>query len=96
MTIKLVESNLDTDHYVLRVRHYHKGNSSSRQRHGHRYYTEARILDKETYEEVGFGSATCSNKDLPSRATGRRVAVGRAMLDVTLNEHSLTSLGELY
>lgn len=99
MCIKLLEKNIPTDKYVVRVRHFHKGNSSNKVRHGHPYYTKAKILLKGTDEVIGEGEAICSRQDLPSRQTGRNIAVGRAMLYIPANElHTETkpSIGDLH
>ncbi len=62
--------------FRLKLVHLHQGNSSRKQRHGHSYVTHARIVNKND-KVVARGIAMCSNKDNPSRAIGRRIAIGR-------------------
>ena len=65
----------------LKLVHLHQGNSSRKQRHGHSYVTHARVVNKEDVV-IANGIAMCSNKDNPSRAIGRRIAIGRVVKDL--------------
>lgn len=82
MTKKYIESKLDTSKYRLRVVHLHSGNSTRKERHGHKYMTIAIISDKSTGEIFSKGVAQCSKMDPPRRSVGRQVAVGRALADL--------------
>lgn len=44
-----------------------------------RYYTFARVINRETQEVVAEGDALCSYKDTPSRKLGRAIAHNRAI-----------------
>lgn len=44
-----------------------------------RYYTFARVIDRDTLEVVAEGDALCSYKDVPSRKLGRAIAHNRAL-----------------
>jgi endonuclease YncB( thermonuclease family) len=44
-----------------------------------RYYTVARVIDRDTMEVVAEGDALCSYKDTPSRKLGRAIAHNRAL-----------------
>lgn len=83
MCLKLIEKSIPTG-LRIKVNHFHNGNSSNRFRHGKEYMTNALLLNK-TDEIVGEGKAYCSHKDSPRRATGRQVAIGRALKDYLVN-----------
>jgi len=62
----------------VQVVHLHPGNSNKRQRRNSKYRTLVRMT---TREGTGYcGEARCHKDDVPSRATGRRIAMLR-MLD---------------
>lgn len=63
----------------LVVTHLHDGNSSKRDRRGRKYATIAKLFDRENGTMMACGIAYCSDRDTPSRKTGRKVAVGRAL-----------------
>lgn len=63
----------------LVVSHLHDGNSSRSDRRGHKYATIAKLYNRETGHFVAAGIAYCSKRDVPSRKTGRVVAIGRAL-----------------
>lgn len=44
-----------------------------------RYYTFARVIDRDTQEVLAEGDALCSYKDTPSRKLGRAIAHNRAL-----------------
>lgn len=83
MCLKLIEKNVPTGIRV-KVHHYHCGNSSNHARHGKEYMTSAWLLNSEDVV-VGRGKAYCSRQDNPCRATGRQVAIGRALKDYMVN-----------
>lgn len=62
------------------VHHFHEGNDADmRVRQGALYATQARVIDLDTGKTIENGEAWayCSKKDMPSRANGRYIAVGR-------------------
>ena len=61
---------------VKRV-HLHEGNSTRRERHGHKFVTITKIFDDEG-NLLAEGKAYCSRRDNPSRKLGREIADGRA------------------
>jgi len=67
--------------YITRT-HLHPGNSSRAQRLNSRYVTITKVFDT-AGNIIGQGMARCRNSDTPSRTTGRLIADGRAMLQVT-------------
>lgn len=54
-----------------------------------RYYTFARLIDRETQEVLAEGDALCSYKDTPSRKLGRAIAHNRALKAYTKATNSL-------
>ena len=84
--MKFLEKNLPNNVRVSVV-HFHRGNSSRSARKGHSYMTLARLYDRESHELIGHGEAHCSRHDLPSRAKGRAVAIGRAMREAGFVHH---------
>lgn len=80
--MKFVESNVPS-HLRVCVVHLHEGNLSRNQlkRIGQtntKYVTICRLKDEQG-NVVAEGKGVCSAKDNPTRATGRAVAVGRAL-----------------
>jgi len=67
--------------YICRT-HLHAGNSSKAARFNSKYVTITKVFNAEG-ELIGKGMARCRNSDTPSRTTGRLIADGRAMLQVT-------------
>jgi hypothetical protein len=61
------------------VRHFHEGNDANRQIRGKNspYATQARVVDLSSGETLAEEWAVCSPLDVPSRASGRFVSVGR-------------------
>lgn len=95
--MKCVESNINGNQ-ILSVRYLHRGNSSghTRQRtrsirQGTRFKVEAYTspyISQATVRSVagdilGVGEAVCSERDTPNRVLGRRIAVGRALAQVS-------------
>lgn len=85
--MKYVESNIPS-HLRLQVVHLHQGNCDGDILAGDgieppaKYVTIAKLLggpDKDT--EVARGESRCSLNDNPCRATGRAIAIGRALKD---------------
>ncbi len=67
--------------YICRT-HLHSGNSSRAQRFNSKYVTITKVFNTDG-KLLGKGIARCRNSDTPSRTTGRLIADGRAMLQVT-------------
>jgi hypothetical protein len=63
----------------VHIKHLHKGNSSRTKRHGKDYSTVAILYDKTSGKVVAEAQSYCSDKDLPNRAVGRMVAIGKAL-----------------
>lgn len=64
--------------YQLKRRHFHAGNSSKKQRHGHPYVTVSQIVNH-AGEVVAEGRAICSRTDSPNKFIGRTLADARAL-----------------
>lgn len=69
-----------TNDIKLSVQHFHQGNSTRNQRHGHPYITVAQLVrrvDEDTVEVLAEAKAMCSRHDRPKREVGYSLAVGR-------------------
>jgi len=95
--MKCIESNVNEDH-TLSVRYFHPGNSGrqsrSRSYSVRRGQTQRKVIRVSPYVAVatvrdrtgvvvGTGESVCSERDTPNRALGRRIAVGRALAEVS-------------
>lgn len=82
---KYTEQNVPKN-LIVKVNHFHNGNSSKRMRHGKDYLTRCQLIDRETGELMGYGTAECHKGEAPRREVGRAVAVGRALKDYFVSE----------
>ena len=70
--------NIPEKHYV-RYWHFHDGNSTKEERHGHKFVTMCELIDGNTNKSVSNGHAFCGRRDTPSRAKGREISLGRCL-----------------
>lgn len=70
----------------VKLTHLHCGNSSRNQRHGHPYLTIAEIITEDG-NSIGRGKSMCSRQDVPNRARGRDIAIGRAIKNAKIDAH---------
>jgi hypothetical protein len=73
--------NFSGNNYAIKIRHYTPKNSSKSERKGKQWMTVAELwsLDENGryLECIRHACSYCSDKDQPSRAVGRAVALGR-------------------
>jgi len=81
--------------HVVHLRPTGKHPIPKRQMKGKKWITIAKIIDKETNVVLSEGKAYCSKRDVPSRRLGRRIAVGRAMTNLTENMDALELMKDL-
>jgi hypothetical protein len=79
---------LQDEGFRFYVHHIHSGNDPlyewramfGNSKYAPVYVTTCTIKTKEG-EQVGYGEAVCSDKDVPNRKRGHEIAVGRAIKD---------------
>ncbi|MCK5020836.1 MAG: hypothetical protein KAS32_27695 [Candidatus Peribacteraceae bacterium] len=84
----MIDTLLPALNVRLQVSHLHSGNTSRSKRHGKKYVTIAKLIDKVNGTLLGKGIAQCCKADIPNRKMGRGLAVARAITDAATQNNS--------